>query len=144
MGYVPNASTPSIARSTAKQAVNNSGVTIPKCIPVKITATGISTIDPSVESDIDAFAGLTGSLTLDTQTAEVVTSGIILDTGLAFTPGDAAYVSKSGGVTNVKPSIGTGGFVSGDFIIRLGIIAQNDSNISLRDLIVHTQVIGQL
>jgi len=144
MGYVPNASSPLISRSTAKQATNNSGSSIAKCIPVKIISTGMNIINPSLESDIDAFAGLTGSLTLNTQTSEVITSGIITDTGLAFSPGDAVYVSKSGGVTNVKPSIGVSGFIAGDFVIRLGIITQNDANPLLRDLIINTQVIGQL
>lgn len=143
MGYSPNSGTPNISRSTARQAGNNTGTTIPKTMPVKITATGIETIDPAVETDIDAFAGLTGNSTNNGDVAEVVTSGIITNSGLTYSAGTVIYVSKSGGITDTKPAIGVGGFVAGDFVIRLGIVVEN-VNPLLRDVILNIQLIGQL
>jgi len=144
MGYTPDASSPLISRSTARQAVNNTGSTIAKALPVKITATGISTIDPSIEAHVDAFAGVTRNATNNGETAEVTTSGVITDSGLTYAAGTVIYVSKSGGITDVKPSIGVGGFVAGDFSIRLGVIVENAQNASLRDIILNIQLIGQL
>lgn len=144
MTYNPNASgTPQISRSTSRIALNNSGSSLAKFLPVKIIASGISTVNPSLEGDIDSFAGLTRTLINNGNQGEVVNSGIIEDTGVAFAVGDVIYLSKSGGVTNVKPSIGVGGFVSGDFIVRLGVITQN-ANPSLRDAIIFIQFLGQL
>lgn len=144
MSYDPGASTPQIARSTARSADNTTGSTIAKCLPVKITASGMDLIDVSLEADIDAFAGLTRSSVSNLSTGEIVNSGIIMDTGLSYAAGTRVYVSKSGGVTNLKPDIGVGGFVSGDWVISLGVIALNDSNPALKDLIVFIEVKGQL
>lgn len=145
MGYNPNATgTPSIARSTAKNAVNNTGFSIAKFLPVRIDVLGMSLINPSIESDIDSFAGLTRTLVPDGNSGEVVTSGLVTDTGLVFSPGSVIYVSKSGGIINVKPSIGVSSFVAGDFVIRLGVLTENESNPLLVDALVNIQFLGQL
>ena len=57
---------------------------------------------------------------------------------------DVLYVSKTGGVTNVKPSIGVDGFTAGDVIIRLGVVSKNRDNPSNKDLIVNVAIIGVL
>ncbi len=144
MGYSPNASNPLISRSTARQAINDTGSTIAKCIPVKITSLGMGTVDPSVEADIDAFAGVTNAAVNDGDTAEIVTSGLIAQSGLSFAFGSAIYISKSGGVTNIKPSIGVSGFIEGDFVVRLGVIVKNEANPSLKDVLLNIQFLGQL
>jgi len=144
MGYSPNASNPLSSKSTAKQAGNSTGTTLAKCIPVKITSIGMETIDPSIETDVDSFAGVTRTSVNDGDVGEVVTSGLISDSGLSFAVGSVIYVSKSGGVTNSKPSIGVGGFTEGDFIIRLGVVIENESNPSLKDVLLNIQFLGQL
>lgn len=144
MSYDPGASTPQIARSTARSADNTTGFMIAKFIPVKITASGMDLIDVSSEADIDAFAGVTRSSVSNLATGEIVNSGIVEDTGLSYAAGTRVYVSKSGGVTNTKPDIGVDGFVSGDWVISLGVVALNDSNPALKDVIVFIEVKGQL
>ena len=143
MSYNPLASgTPTISRSTARVAANNTGSLIPKCIPVKATAFGMDLMDPSNEADVDSL-GVTKTSIIDGGSGDVVTSGLIEDCGLAFAAGDVVYVSASGGTTNTKPSPGVNGFAAGDFVIRLGVITLN-TNPSLRDLILSIQITGQL
>ena len=144
MGYSPNSDNPQVAQSTGTPKANNTGTTIPKFMPVKITASGIQTIDPSIEADVDAFGGLTSGSVADGFSTDIINSGIIKDTGLSYAPGDFLYVSKSGGITNVKPSVGVGGFVAGDWCIRLGVVSENASNPVLRDAIILIQIVGQL
>lgn len=144
MGYNPNASNPISSKSTSKEEANNTGFSIPKFIPVKLTASGMETIDPSVEADVDALAGLTRDIVLNGQSGQVVTSGLVENTGLSYAVGTIIYVSKSGGITDTKPSIGVGGFVEGDFVIRLGVIVENEGNPSLRDCLLNIQMVGQL
>jgi len=144
MSYDPTAGNPSVAMSTAKSAANNTGSTIPIFMPVKITATGIQTVNPSVEADIDAFAGVTASAITNGSNGFIVSSGLIQNTGLSYPAGTALWLSKSGGVTNVKPDIGVGGFVSGDWVVKLGVTLLNDSSPLLIDVIVFIEVKGQL
>jgi hypothetical protein len=54
------------------------------------------------------------------------------------------YISKLGTLTNIKPSLGINGFGEGDFIIKIGMIAQNADNVLNKDLLVGIQVMGQL
>ena len=144
MSYDPGAGRPQIANSTAKTTTNQTGSTIAKFIPVKITTTGMALVDVSVETDISAFAGVTASSVNNGAPGDVVNNGLVTDTGLGFSAGDRVYISKSGGVTNVKPDIGVGGFVSGDWVVALGVCALNESNMSLLDVIVFIEIKGQL
>lgn len=144
MSFDPGAGRPQVANSTAKTSTNMTGSTIPKLMPVKITASGMALIDPSSEADIDAFAGVTAQSVINGGGGDIVNSGLVTDTGLSYAAGTRIFVSKSGGVTNVKPDIGVGGFVSGDWIISLGVVSLNESNSILKDVIVFIEVRGQL
>ena len=143
MTYFPGSgSTPTTALSIARAALNTTGTTIPKFMPVKIVSDGMHTIDPSIETDMDSFAGLTSSTVVDGGNGYVVSSGLISDIGV-WSVGDSLYVSKSGGVTNIKPSAGLNGWVAGDFIIFLGLVVPN-ANPALVDCLVAIQRVGQL
>lgn len=144
MSYDPTSGTPVMARSTAKTSSNNTGSTIAKFMPVKITASGMDLIDISDEADVDAFGGVTAASVGDGQSGEIVTSGLVTDTGLSYNAGERLFVSKSGGVTNLKPSVGVGGFVEGDWVIALGVVSLNEGNPTLKDVIVFIEIKGQL
>jgi hypothetical protein len=144
MGYNPSSNKPLASQSVSQVTTNNTGSTIPICTPVMITSTGMQTVDPTIEADMDAFAGLTRLSVSTGQPGEVVGSGIIEQCGLSYAPGTIVYISISGGVTNVKPSDGVGGFNEGDFIVRLGVVVQNATFPLLTDLIVAVQLMGQL
>jgi len=145
MGYNPLATgVPPFSRATSKTSTNNTGQQIPKGTPVRITLTGITTIDVSDEDEAQSIAGVALEDIDDTNSGEVIGSGIILEIVTAIAVGEPVFVSKTGTLTNVKPSIGNGGFVAGDWVIRLGVISKNIDNPSNKDLLVNIQIVGEL
>ena len=140
----PGSITPDISRSVAKQTVNATGSIINKFTPVKISMSGMQVMTPDVEADIDAFVGVTRTDVPNGSNGEIVNSGIVEDVPGSYAPGESVFVSKTGGITNVKPSNGVAGFTSGDFVIKLGVITKNEGNPLLRDCILFVQIIGQL
>lgn len=146
MSYNPLAAIPPEAvKANARPGVNSTGSTITKGTPVRITPSGtLALIDPSVESQVDGLAGLVKNNVLDGDSVDVISAGTIENITTTASVGDTVYMSKTGGITNIKPSIGVGGFVAGDWIVRLGVIAKNQTNPLLKDIIVNIQFIGQL
>lgn len=145
MSYNPLAKgTPPLARAAARASQNNSGLTILKGTPVRLTPTGMLTIDVSDESHVDSIAGIVKSDVAPSAIGEVVGSGTVYDITTSFAVGDAVYISKTGALTNIKPSIGVAGFTAGDFVVRIGVIARNTDNVLLKDLLISMQIMGQL
>ena len=123
---------------------NASGAPVADFVPVSLNASGdFKTIDVSVEADALKFIGVTGEPILNASPGPVVNFGKIENiTGFNF--GDVLYVSKIGTLTTTVPDIGVGGFLSGDFVIRVGKVSKNQTNPSLKDLIVQFELVGQL
>ena len=145
MTYNPAArGTPAIARAASRLALNNSGGLVLKATPVRLTPTGMFSIDVSIESEALAIAGLVRADTADTATGEVISGGLLENISTSATIGDIMYVSKLGDLTNVKPSLGVSGYVAGDWVIRAGVVAKNSDNPLLKDLLVNIQIIGEL
>lgn len=146
MSYNPlTATIPESVLSNARPGTNSTGFTIIRATPVKINADGsIGLVDPSIESDIDGLAGLTKDNVLDGSAIDVVSAGTLENITTLANVGDTLYLSKAGSLTNQKPSIAVAGFVAGDWIVRLGVIAKNQVNPLLKDLIVNIQFVGQL
>jgi hypothetical protein len=148
MSYNPNFSSISSIESAQALRVtetNTTGSLIPKLTPVKINTSGnLALIDVSIEADILALVGLTNADISNTAAGEVANTGRVKDitTGAAF--GDTLYISKTGGITNIKPEIGVGGFIVGDFVVKLGVIAKNQLNPLNKDIILQISLIGQL
>jgi len=65
---------------------------------------------------------------------EIQGSGVIRDINSGFSFGDILYISKTGGLTSTRPQIGVGGFVSGDSVVKIGGVAKNPDNGTLKDL----------
>lgn len=139
-GGVPSGTSKSIARS----ANNITGVTILKTTPVRITSSGVALINVSDETSANAIAGLVKANIANAQAGDVVNTGIIDDITTSAAIGDIMYVSKSGGLTNIKPSDGVNGFAVGDWVIRVGVVTQNGDNPALLDLMVNIQIVGVL
>lgn len=148
MSYNPNFSGVSSApssQSVQTSEANNSGSMISKLTPVRIDTSGnIALVDVGIEAQALAIAGLTDADVLHSATGNIVNSGRVKDITTSALLGDVMYVSKTGGTTNVKPAIGTGGFVADDFVIRLGVVAKNPDNPSNKDLLVNISIVGQL
>lgn len=148
MGYNPNFSGVASALSSLLVQTNESNVTggtLNKLTPVRINSSGnMATIDVSVEVEALAIAGILDKNVPDNDSGSIVNSGRITEITTSAVLGDILYVSKSGGVTNIKPAIGIGGFVADDFVIRLGVVAKNQDNALNKDLLVNISIVGQL
>lgn len=101
-------------------------------------------VDPSIEDQILAIAGIAQDSIPNGEQGIFVTSGRIknLTTSLDF--GDPVFLSKTGGLTNIRPSEGVGGFVAGDWILMIGVIARSEENPTFKDMIIHLDIQGQL
>jgi len=148
MSYNPTFSGTNTAPSTAAVKTsesNNSGGTLVKLTPVRIDTSGdMASIDISIEVEALGIAGILSGDTLDTDSGDIINSGRISNITTTAVLGDVLYISKTGGVTNIKPTIGVDGFVVDDFVIRLGIVAKNPSNPVNKDLLVNISIVGQL
>ena len=124
---------------------NNTGGTITKGVPVRINTSGeLDGIDVSSENDSLNIIGVAADNIPTSSTGEVVSSGKVADIATFAAFGDVLYIDKSGQLTNIKPAIGINGFVSGDFVIIVGVVAKNVDNPGLKDLVLNIQVVGQL
>jgi hypothetical protein len=130
---------------TVETSMVNGSSPLSALVPVGLSLTGtLSTLDLSVEESALSCFGLTKtSIPADTSGA-IITSGRIKDVGSIGAIRSSLYVSKSGGLTTTKPTIGTNGFVQGDYIIRVGVISKNNDNVGAIDVIVNVQIIGQV
>lgn len=130
--------------ATGRFNSNATGSSIPQGTPVKITSSGLGLVDVSLEADIDAFAGVLKEQANNGIKGTVISSGSIENIATAFAVGSTIYISKLGTLTNAKPTTGINGFGEGDFIVKIGMIAQNTDNPSGKDLLVGLQIMGQL
>lgn len=147
MTYNPNFTGAGIisgSKSTINEFLNDTGLTIVKGTPVKITAAGISAIDVGLENEIDGATGIVVSNISTGNTGEVVTSGRLEDITTTASIGSALYVSTLGTLTDIKPDVGINGFSEGDFSIIAGVVVTNLNTPSKKDLLVRIQLIGQL
>ena len=124
---------------------NNTGVTINKGTPVRINASGeLDFIDVSIESQASGAAGVVSQNILDGASGPVITSGKVSDITTSAAFGDLMYIDKTGILTNIKPSIGVNSFISGDFVVSIGVIAKNADNPINKDLVIMVDIVGQL
>lgn len=125
--------------------LNDTGSTLAKFTPVRVDTNGdLGLVDVAIESSILSVIGLVAEDIDDATVGDAITLGCIKDIALSAAFGDVLYISKTGGLTNVKPSIGVDGFQAGDFVIKIGIVSKNQTNPSNKDVVVAPQVIGQL
>lgn len=124
---------------------NGSGDILVKMTPTGINASGyLDVIDVSIESSALTMIGLILNDIAIGGNGEVVLGGCLKEITTTFPLGAILYVSKIGGITNIKPSIDIDGFVAGDFIIKIGVISRNIVNPINKDLIINISIVGQL
>lgn len=148
MGYNPNfrgTQAKGSSRQLSTNFQNASGSTLLKSAPVSVNASGqIIVPDVTSQTSIQALVGLAGMDIPNSANGAVVDNGRLEDITTSFAIGDAIYLSKAGGLTNLKPDYGVGGFGEGDFVVFIGVIVKNEFNGSLKDLKLMISVIGQL
>lgn len=124
---------------------NTLGSTLPAMTPATVNNTGtLGLVDVSNEFSAEAVIGLVAANILNGTSGDIIISGIIKNVTTSATFGQVLYVSKTGGITATKPSIGVGGFLADDFVIRLGVVSKNAANPSNKDIIVNVYLVGQL
>lgn len=135
----------SVDLSTIKTSLlNTSGLTILKHIPVRVNSSGdIMPVDVALEADIFSLVGISSNMISTGNYGDVVTQGRVEDID-GFDFGEYVYISKTGGLTNILPDEGSYGFVSGDWVVKVGVITKNPSDPILKDLIINMQIVGQL
>jgi len=105
----------------------------------------MKSINVSVEFDALNTVGILKAQTLNNTIGNVLRLGRIQNVdALGFNVRDVIYVSKTGGLTSTPPAVGVGGFVTGDFVIRVGHITKNQTNPVNKDFLVAVSIIGQL
>lgn len=124
--------------------LNNSGSTIPFTLVRQDNLGNIHKIDPSIESDAVNYLGVLLGSTPNGSSGLVALSGLVKNISTGFSMGDIVYLSKTGGLTIVVPEIGTGGFVAGDFVIKVGKITKNSTIGTQKDFKVEVELKGQI
>lgn len=124
---------------------NASGSTLNKGTPVCVNTSGqIIGVNVASEASVLAIVGLTNVSIPNAAIGGVQDSGRLEDVSVAFTVGDPLWISKTGGLTNVKPENGIGGFTDGDFVIFVGVVVKNEFNPVLKDIKMMLSIVGQL
>lgn len=133
------------SRATVTNFQNGSGSTLAKGTMVSVnTNSQLVMVDVSNEVSVQAIVGCTSISIPNAATGSVIDNGRLEDITSSFSIGDALYLGKDGLFTNVKPEIGVSGFVSGDFVVFVGVLVKNEFNISLKDIKLMISVVGQL
>lgn len=123
---------------------NNTGSTILAYTPVRVNTSGdMDLIDVSSPNAI-GIIGLLAENTNDGDQGEIKSDRVVKNTSVAFNFGDILYVNKTGTLTNILPQVGIDDFVSGDFVIKVGVVSKNQDNPLNKDIIMEPDVIVQL
>jgi hypothetical protein len=132
--------------ATTVQLKNLSGTTIPALSPVSLDSStgGLKITNVTSESDANTFQGITSAAILNNTSGPVVVSGAIPNISTAIAVGSPIFLSKPSGFTSTEPDYGVGTFAAGDWIIKVGALAQNPTNPSQIDLIVNSDIRGRL
>lgn len=149
MSYNPSARGTSFqgsSRQTGTGYQNGYGSTLTKATPVSTNTSGlIVPLDPSNEALVLAIVGLCSVDIPNAAIGEVFDNGRLENITTSFAIGDPVWAGKTPGtLTNVKPSIGVGSFLEGDFVIFLGAIVENEFNPSQKDIKLMISLVGQL
>lgn len=141
-----NISTSLMAPETVATGLKNmTGLTIDKGTPVAVDTQGeIALVDVSDEALALSLVGVANADIVDGAFGAIVTHGVLKGIATTATFGDIMYVAKDGTLTNIKPTTGENGFVTGDFVIKVGVLVRDAINPSNKNLIVNLRVVGQL
>jgi hypothetical protein len=132
------------ATSLNTSLINGSASAVSALNPVTMNTNGdFQPIDVSSDDSLK-IVGVLLATTMPSAAGSIVCNGKIENVSVGLNFGDYVYVSKAGGITNNLPEEGLFGFVAGDWVIRLGVIAKNQLNPTLKDFLVSIQIIGKL
>ena len=153
--YQPGDGTPPtpISVGCTKMSMRNAtGLTLLRGAAIGVDSSGgnMAAVNVRVEASALSVLGILNVNTDDLHNGPVIISGIMRDTGnlgigtLAF--GDTLYVAPPGEattLTNIRPNAGIGGFLAGDFVVKVGTIVKDPDSASFT-LAIGIQIVGQL
>lgn len=99
------------SRGTITNFQNGSGSTLNKATLVSVNVGGqlvVTTV--SSETLVQSIVGMTGMSIPNSATGSVVDNGRLEDIATSFAIGDPIYLDKTGALSNVKPTLGVGGY----------------------------------
>ena len=148
MSYNPASFNPQTSTSSALSTpyTNASAITaIPQAQACSVNSSGLLVpLDVSTQSSWQAFVGYAGARIATSTAGPVVSNGRIQNITTAIPVGTPVYIGKDSNPTSTIPSIGVNGFVSGDMVIFMGVLVQNEINNTEIDIALFTQLIGTL
>jgi hypothetical protein len=155
MAYSPfsfNPQSTGSSRQLLTNYYNNTGSAIAQGTPLSVTGTAnyITPTDVTSQASVQAFVGYAYVRIPNDSLGPVISGGRLQNLqGYSFSLGDAIYMSVLGTyLQDTKPVDSSGNpvapFVSGNIMIFAGVIVQNETNPSLQDLQILTQVLGVL
>ena len=132
---------------TSSDYTNGTVSTITMATPVSSNGSGqISPTDVSSEASIQSWVGLAAISIASSASGQIASDGRLqnIPIGLGFSVGDPIWLGLSGTLTNVKPDMTVLGWSSGDWVVFVGVIVQNQFDMTKQDIQILRQVIGQL
>jgi hypothetical protein len=155
MSYSPfsfNPQSTGSSRQLLTNYYNNTGVAIAQGVPVSATGTAnyVTPTDVTSQASVQAFVGYAYVRIPNASLGPVISGGRLQNLqGYSFSIGQPIYMSVLGTyLQNTSPVDGSGDpiapFTSGDFAVFAGVIVENETNPSLQDLQILTQVIGAI
>lgn len=148
MAFSPTSFDPQISTASAlvTEYTNASAVTaIPQAQACSINGAGLLVpLDVSSQSSWTAFVGYANVRIPASALGPVIVNGRLQNFTTAYAIGTPLYIGTDGNPTNIIPSVGVNGFVSGDMVIFLGVLVPNEEIPSETDIALYTQFVAVL
>jgi len=137
-------STPPVVSAAENLTVNwknDSGSTIAILTPVITDSSGgMTTINVSTITE-KRVMGVASQSISNGSFGTVIISGQLENITTSFLVGETLYIDKTGALSNTIPSVGVGGFVSGDALIKAGDLVINSTTPSQKDFVIKFELI---
>ena len=111
-------------------SINNSGFLVP--------------LDVSNQASWQNFVGYANVRIPASAQGPIIANGRLQNITTSYAIGTALYIDTNGNPTNIIPSVGVNGFVSGDMVIFMGVLVPNEANPSEIDIALFTQMVATL
>jgi len=145
MSYNPLPTVAISSRKIARNYTNGSGSTVSKGVLMSTLSNGnVIPVDVSNLVSADSIVGFYNQATPSAASGSVIDSGILENITTSYVVGTPVYIDTTGNLTNIAPSVGINGFLSGYSVIFAGILVKNEFNPAWIDLKILIQKVGTL
>jgi hypothetical protein len=111
-------------------SINTSGLLVP--------------LNVSSQTSFQAMVGYANFRIPTSALGPVIAGGRLHNITTPYPIGTALYVGTDSNPTNIYPSVGVNGFLSGDAVIFMGVIIPNEINPAAIDIALFTQLVATL